>query len=47
MIKDQDQLEFAISQYLDGTLSEFDRRVLEVPQVFAQVDGGETAVQSR
>jgi len=29
MLKDQEQLEFAISQYLDGTLLEFDRRVLE------------------
>ena len=29
MIKDRDQLEYAISQYLDGTLNEFDRRVLE------------------
>lgn len=29
MIKDQDNLEYAISQYLDGTLSAFDRQVLE------------------
>ncbi len=29
VIKDQANLEYAISQYLDGTLSEFDRRVLE------------------
>lgn len=29
MLKDQDQLEFALTQYLDGTLSEFDKRVLE------------------
>lgn len=29
MLRDTDQLEFAITQYLDGTLSEFDKRVLE------------------
>ncbi|MBC7784665.1 MAG: hypothetical protein H7144_12575 [Burkholderiales bacterium] len=29
MLPDRDQLEYAISQYLDGTLSVMDRRVLE------------------
>lgn len=29
MIKDQETLEYAISQYLDGTLNAFDRQVLE------------------
>jgi anti-sigma factor RsiW len=29
MFKDQDSLEYALSQYLDGTLNESDRRVLE------------------
>jgi hypothetical protein len=29
MIKDQETLEYAISQYLDGTLNTFDRQVLE------------------